>query len=80
MEVIRIQRTVQKNGELILWNLPVEKGQQVEVLLLIGPAEPPKRPRLTARFDWVVERPAGYWGQRQLCPTVARAGPETIGH
>jgi hypothetical protein len=33
MEAIRVQQTVQKRGELLIRNLPVEKGQQVEVLL-----------------------------------------------
>jgi hypothetical protein len=49
MEAIRVQQTVQKKGELTLRNLPVEKGQQVEVLLLFTPAEKSIRPRLTAR-------------------------------
>ena len=30
-------------------NLPIEKGQQVEVLLLFTPTEKGSRPRLTAR-------------------------------
>lgn len=47
MEAIRVQQTVKKNGELTIKNLPVQKGQQVEVLLLFTP--PSKRPRLTAR-------------------------------
>ena len=37
----------EKNGELIIRNLPVQKGQRVEVLLLF--TSPSKRPRLTAR-------------------------------
>jgi hypothetical protein len=49
MEAIRMQQTVQKRGELTLRNLPVEKGQHVEVLLLFSPAEKSNRPRLTAR-------------------------------
>jgi len=49
MEAIRMQQTIQKRGELTLRNLPVEKGQQVEVLLLFNPAEKSKRRRLTAR-------------------------------
>ena len=49
MEAIRVQQTIQKRGELTLRNLPVEKGQQVEVLLLFSPSEKSKRPRLTAR-------------------------------
>ena len=49
MEAIRVQQTIQKKGELTLRNLPVEKGQQVEVLLLFTPAEKSTQPRLTAR-------------------------------
>jgi hypothetical protein len=47
MEAIRVQQTVKKSGELIIKNLPVQKVQQVEVLLLFTP--PSKCPRLTAR-------------------------------
>ena len=47
MEAYLIQQTVRKNGELIIKDLPVQKGQQVEVLLLFTP--PSKRPRLTAK-------------------------------
>ena len=47
MEAIRVQQTIRKNGELTIRNLPVQKGQQVEVLLLFTP--PSKRPRLTAK-------------------------------
>ena len=47
MEAIRVQQTVRKNGELTIRNVPVQKGQQVEVLLLFTP--PSTRPRLTAK-------------------------------
>ncbi len=47
MEAYRVQQTVRKSGELIIKDLPVQKGQQVEVLLLFTP--PSKRPRLTAK-------------------------------
>ena len=49
MQAIRVQQTIKKSGELTITNLPVEKGQQVEVLLLFSSPEMPKRPRLTAR-------------------------------
>lgn len=50
MEAIRLQQTIEKDGELSLTNLPVTKGQQVEVLLLLTPDVPAiRRPRLTAR-------------------------------
>jgi hypothetical protein len=47
MEAIRVQQTVRKSGELTIRNLPVQKGQQVEVLLLFTPLS--KRSRLTAK-------------------------------
>ena len=47
MEAIRVQQTARKNGELTIKNLPIQKGQQVGVLLLFTPSE--KRPRLTAK-------------------------------
>jgi len=47
MEAIRVQQTVTKSGELTIRNLPVQKGQQVEVLLLFASSS--KRPRLTAK-------------------------------
>ena len=47
MEAICVQQTVRKSGELTIGNLPVQKGQQVEVLLLFTPLA--KRPRLTAK-------------------------------
>ena len=49
MQAIRVQQIVIKSGELTITNLPVEKGQQVEVLLLFPSSEMPKRSRLTAR-------------------------------
>ena len=49
MEAIRVQQTIQTSGELLIRNLPIEKGQQVEVLLLFTPTAEAKRPRLTAR-------------------------------
>lgn len=48
MEALRFQQTVQKNGEIHLANLPVVKGQQVELLLLF-PSPEERKKRLTAR-------------------------------
>lgn len=49
MEAIRVQQIIQKKGELTIYNLPVEEGQEVEVLLLIEPKNDVKRQRLTAQ-------------------------------
>jgi hypothetical protein len=48
MQALRFQQTIQKNGEIHLANLPVVKGQQVELLLLFSPQVERKK-RLTAR-------------------------------
>jgi len=64
MEAIRMQQTIQKKGELIIRNLPVEKGQQVEVLLLFTLSEVSKRPRLTAR-QLLHSDLIGLWKERE---------------
>lgn len=64
MEVIRRQQTIQKRGELTIRNLPVEKGQQVEILLLFTPAKASNRPRLTAR-QLLHSGLIGLWKERQ---------------
>ncbi len=64
MEAIRLQQTIQKKGELTLRNLPVEKGQQVEVLLLLMPTETDTRPRLTAR-QLLQSELVGLWQDRK---------------
>ena len=73
MEAIRMQQTIQKRGELTLRNLPVEKGQQVEVLLLFNPAEKSKHPRLTAR-QLLQSDIIGIWKERpDITDSVAYA-------
>ncbi len=64
MEAIRMQQTIQKRGELTIRDLPVEKGQQVEVLLLFTPSESLKRPRLTAQ-QLLYSGLIGLWKERQ---------------
>ncbi|MFN8486660.1 MAG: hypothetical protein U0350_03650 [Caldilineaceae bacterium] len=50
MEAIRLQKIVQEDGELYLPNLPVVKGQQVEVVVLMRSLTPKtKRQCMTAR-------------------------------
>ena len=50
METIRLQKIVQEDGELHIPNLPVVKGQLVEVVLLLRSLPPTtKRQRMTAR-------------------------------
>jgi hypothetical protein len=49
MEAVRVHKVVEKDGEILLTGLPCKKGQQVEMIILIGPAAMPERPPLTAR-------------------------------
>jgi hypothetical protein len=49
MEAVRVHKVVEKDGEILLTGLPCKKGQQVEMIVLIGPAAMPEHPPLTAR-------------------------------
>jgi len=49
MEAIRLQRTVEKDGEIFLTGLPYKKGQFVEMILLSDASTLLNSPRLTAR-------------------------------
>lgn len=64
MEAIHRQQTIQKKGELTIHNLPVEAGQQVEVLLLISSSDKSSRPRLTAK-QLLNSGLIGLWQDRQ---------------
>jgi hypothetical protein len=37
MQAIRIETKIQKNGQLTLNNLPVQAGEEVEVIILVQP-------------------------------------------
>ena len=64
MEAIRLQQVVQEDGELYIPNLPVVKGQQVEVVLLLRslPAKV-KRRRMTAS-QLINSELIGLWKER----------------
>jgi hypothetical protein len=49
MEAIRLQRALEKDGEIFLTGLPYKKGQHIEMILLVDPPIAQSRPRLTAR-------------------------------
>jgi hypothetical protein len=49
MEAIRLQRVIEKDGELLLTDLPCKKGQRVEVIVLAEPPTSLQPPRLTAK-------------------------------
>ncbi len=64
MEAIRLQQIVQEDGELHIPNVPVVKGQQVEVLLLFRSVPSKlKRRHMTAR-ELLNSELIGLWKER----------------
>ncbi len=49
MEAIRLHKTVEKDGEIVLTRLPRRKGQSVEMIVLIDDVKSSTRPSLTAK-------------------------------
>lgn len=49
MKAIHLQKSVEKDGEILVTGLPCKKGQNVEMVLVIEPSTVPRRPPLTAR-------------------------------
>ncbi len=49
MEAIRLNKVVDRDGEIFVTGLPCKKGQHVEMILLIKPSTIPRHPHLTAR-------------------------------
>ena len=49
MEAIRLQKVLEKDGELVVTDLPFHKGQVVEMILLAESPNQSKRPPLTAQ-------------------------------
>jgi hypothetical protein len=49
MEAIRLQKTIERDGEISLGGLPFKKGQNVEMIILADTTPILKRLRLTAR-------------------------------
>lgn len=39
MEAMKIKKTLEKDGEIVLKGLPFRKGQRVELIVLSGPSE-----------------------------------------
>ena len=63
MEEIRMQRAVEKDGEIHLTGLPYKKGQHVEMILMVDPSKQPQHPRLTAR-ELLQSELIGLWEDR----------------
>ncbi len=49
MEAIRLQRVIEKDGEILVTGLPYKKGQAVELILLTLPQVPEQPEHSTAR-------------------------------
>jgi hypothetical protein len=49
MEAIRVQTVVQEEGEVTVSGLPLERGQRVELIVLVEPREERPAGMLTAR-------------------------------
>jgi hypothetical protein len=67
MEAIRRQQMVKKSGEVLLRGLPVEAGQEIEVVILLLPRTAAlmgqKRPQFTAE-DLLQSGLVGLWETR----------------
>ncbi len=72
MEAIRINKLIEKDGEISLKDLPVKKGQQVEMILLIESPQKPEKRYMTAR-DLLNSGLAGLWKDRNIKDSVAYA-------
>ena len=49
MEAVRLHRIIEKDGELLITDLPCKKGQRVEIIVLPEPPSLPQPPQLTAK-------------------------------
>jgi len=64
MEAVRLQRVIEKDGELLLTDLPCKKGQRVEVIVLQEPPTLPQLSRLTAK-QLLESDVIGLWQDRE---------------
>lgn len=49
MEAVRLHKFVEKDGEIVVTDLPCKKGQLVEVIVLLEPMRRKKSSSLTAK-------------------------------
>jgi hypothetical protein len=64
MEAVRLQKVIEKDGELLLTELPCKKGQRVEVIILAEPLVSSPPPRLTAK-RLIESGVVGLWQDRE---------------
>ena len=63
MKAIRIEKTLKKDGELVLSGLPFRKGEKVEVIVWAKSSEKPERRGITAA-DLLNSGLVGLWADR----------------
>ncbi len=63
MEAIRLHKIIEKDGEISVTGLPYQKGQQVEMILLIKPTTTPRR--LWTAHQLLHSGLVGLWKDRQ---------------
>jgi hypothetical protein len=64
LEAIRLNKVVERDGEIFVTGLPCKKGQYVEMILLIEPSAMPRYPHLTAR-QMLNSKLIGLWRDRE---------------
>jgi hypothetical protein len=64
MEAVRLHRIMEKDGELLITDLPCKKGQHVEIIVLPEPPRLPQPPRLTAK-QLLESDAVGLWQDRE---------------
>ena len=64
MEAIRLHATIEKDGEIVVTGLPCQKGQTVEMIVLIEPSVIESQPVSTASCLLRSEL-IGLWEDRQ---------------
>ena len=64
MEAIRLNKVVERDGEIFVTGLPCKKGQYVEMILRIEPSPMPGHPHLTAR-QMLHSELIGLWRDRE---------------
>ena len=64
MKAIRIEKTLKKDGELVLSGLPFKKGEKVEVIVWAKSSEKPELRGMTAA-DLLNSGLVGLWADRK---------------
>lgn len=64
VEAMRIEKTLEKDGEIVLKGLPYRKGEKVELIVLSGPSEQ-QEPRGMTAEDLLNSGLVGMWKDRK---------------